>query len=267
MGKPAVPQYTIVPLSAEKVEGELRHDGVHIHGDPGLAKGAGVVDYTVTGAQADDFAGGQWPTGTVKFARGELTQTTTILVAGDTLVEGDDTFIVTLSGSRKAVILQATASGTIENDDNAPPTGIPDTFTLLSVDENTGPGLEVVDLDATDAESDPVSYYFKAANGIDHLQTSPDGNFAIDAASGAVTTLRAFNYEVDGSSLSFTAFAGDGNGEDSGTYTVPIRNVSETRVVDFATAPSNQPVADGFSGFNCRWHHCTQFSRQRIRFQ
>jgi len=119
-----------------------------------------------------------------------------------------------------------------------------------SVNENVAAGAIIIDLNATDVDGDTVSYYFKDGDGT-HVQTTADGNFTIDVDTGVVTTARAFDFENDGASLSFTAFAGDGNGgEDSGTYTVPVGNVAaEIQVVDFEDTPY-APIPDGYAGFN-----------------
>jgi len=80
--------------------------------------------FAVSGADiaADDFAGGVLPTGLVEFAAGETSTTITIDVAGDTLIELDEAFTVTLSApSAGAVIGTASATGRILNDDVLPP--------------------------------------------------------------------------------------------------------------------------------------------------
>jgi hypothetical protein len=90
----------------------------------GDTSGAASVQYTVAGsganpADANDFDGNQLPSGTVQFAPGETSQTITILVVGDTVVEPDETFTVTLSNPSGATIDTATATGRIINDDSA----------------------------------------------------------------------------------------------------------------------------------------------------
>ena len=81
--------------------------------------GSNSVSYAVSSLDADavDF-GGVLPNGTLTFAPNESTKTITINVAGDTEVEDDEDFTVTLSGaSSGAIITAASANGTIENDD------------------------------------------------------------------------------------------------------------------------------------------------------
>ena len=72
-------------------------------------------------ADAADFAGGVLPTGTITFNPGVTTQTITALVQGDVAVEADEGFTVTLSNPNpgNVQIAQATAAGTIVNDDES----------------------------------------------------------------------------------------------------------------------------------------------------
>ncbi len=94
----------------------------------GDTTGTTTATWTVSGsganpADAADF-GGSFPTGTVTFAPGSTSETITVLVSGDTDVEMDENFTVTLSApadSQAAHIVEiepnATADGTIVNDD------------------------------------------------------------------------------------------------------------------------------------------------------
>ncbi len=87
----------------------------------GPATGAATVNFAVTAtgataANAADF-GGTFPSGLVEFANGETTQIITVDVSGDTTVEANETFTVTLSNPVGALLGTNTASGTINNDD------------------------------------------------------------------------------------------------------------------------------------------------------
>ncbi|HEX8710071.1 MAG TPA: Calx-beta domain-containing protein, partial [Pyrinomonadaceae bacterium] len=66
-------------------------------------------------AEADYLAAA----GMLTFAPGETTQTITVTVKGDTLVEPDETFFVTLSSPTNATLLDNQGQGTISNDDFA----------------------------------------------------------------------------------------------------------------------------------------------------
>lgn len=57
--------------------------------------------------------------GTVTFAPGQTTQTVTVAVIGDTLVEADETFRLVLSGAVNATLATTQATATIVNDDRA----------------------------------------------------------------------------------------------------------------------------------------------------
>ncbi len=90
----------------------------------GLTTGASSVNWSVAGvaglpANAADFTGGVFPTGTVNFAAGQTSATVSVGVAGDTTLENNERFVVTLSGATGAGITAATAVGTINNDDTA----------------------------------------------------------------------------------------------------------------------------------------------------
>ncbi len=64
--------------------------------------------------------GGEMPSGNVSFSAGETSKTVTVWVLGETLVERDEGFQVTLSNaSEGAVIDTSSAVGTIRNDDGA----------------------------------------------------------------------------------------------------------------------------------------------------
>ena len=77
--------------------------------------------WSVSGGTANgaDFVGGVLPSGTVSFAAGETTHTVMVQVAGDTGVEPNETFTVTLSAPVGATIATASATSTIVNDDSA----------------------------------------------------------------------------------------------------------------------------------------------------
>ncbi|WP_374943607.1 Calx-beta domain-containing protein [Sphingomonas sp.] len=79
-----------------------------------------AYDFTLGTATADDFASDNAFSGTVSFASGQTTATILAKVQGDTAVEADESFTVTLSGATGgAAIGTASATGTITNDDSA----------------------------------------------------------------------------------------------------------------------------------------------------
>ncbi|MHB8900330.1 MAG: Calx-beta domain-containing protein, partial [Thermoguttaceae bacterium] len=68
-------------------------------------------------AAAADFAGGTLPSGSLTFNAAETSKVVTVNVNGDTAVEPDEAFTVTLSGPVGATITTASAAGSIVNDD------------------------------------------------------------------------------------------------------------------------------------------------------
>ena len=113
---------SIAAVSADKVEGQSGSTPftftVTRGGNTSLATS---VSWAVTGsganpASASDFVGAVLPSGTVSFAAGETSKTITVNVAGDTVVEPNEVFTVTLSNpAASTTIGTATASGTIRS--------------------------------------------------------------------------------------------------------------------------------------------------------
>ncbi|WP_260929415.1 Calx-beta domain-containing protein [Novosphingobium sp. 9] len=82
--------------------------------------GAATVDYTLAHGTTDasDFAADQAYTGTVTFADGQTSATLLVGILGDTRIEADETFTVTLGNPTGGIgILDGDAVGTITNDD------------------------------------------------------------------------------------------------------------------------------------------------------
>ncbi len=79
------------------------------------------VDFATENGSAlagEDYA---QTSGTLNFARGQTSKTVTVLVNGDTTVEGDETFSLKLRRARNAFIADGRGIGTIVNDDVLPP--------------------------------------------------------------------------------------------------------------------------------------------------
>ncbi len=116
---------TIAATSATKAEGNSGTTAFTFTVTLSKALGSAVaMDWAVTGSDtnsvsATDFAGGgPMPGGTLSFAAGETAKTITVNVQGDTTVEADENFTVTLSHATGSVVLgTASAGGTIQNDE------------------------------------------------------------------------------------------------------------------------------------------------------
>jgi Ca2+-binding RTX toxin-like protein len=118
------PTLSIAATSADKKEGGSGSTAftftVTRSGD---TSGTSSASWAVSGGSANgaDFTGGAYPSGSVSFAKGETSKTITINVAGDTIVESDDSFTVTLKNPSGATLKTTSATGVIRNDDVAAP--------------------------------------------------------------------------------------------------------------------------------------------------
>ena len=114
---------SIAATSADKAEGQSGSTSFTftVTGTGDLSGGASA-SWAVggEGVNGADFTGGELPSGVVNFAAGESSKVVTVEVAGDTAVEANESFSVTLSNpSTGAVIGTASATGVIRNDDTS----------------------------------------------------------------------------------------------------------------------------------------------------
>jgi aryl-phospho-beta-D-glucosidase BglC (GH1 family) len=130
--------------------------------------------------------------GTLTFAPGSTSQTITVKVTGDSTVESDETFNVTLASPTGGTISKGTAVGTIINDDvAAPPPSI--TISNASVAEgNSGTNNATFTVTLSNAASTPVTVAYATSNGTatagaDYTATSGTLTFAPGTTSQTVT--------------------------------------------------------------------------------
>lgn len=116
---------SISAVNASRAEGHSGNTGFTFAVTrAGNTSGTATVEFAVTGSGANaatttDF-GGTFPSGSVSFAANETTKIITVNVSGDTSVENDEGFTVTLSNpTGNAILGTSTASGTILNDDSS----------------------------------------------------------------------------------------------------------------------------------------------------
>ena len=76
-----------------------------------------TVEYSTSNGSATAGVDYQASIGTLQFAAGDTLQTISVTIQGDTDVEASETLIVTLSSPEEAQLSQASATGTITNDD------------------------------------------------------------------------------------------------------------------------------------------------------
>lgn len=96
-----------------------------------------TVKYATTDGTAKAGSDYTSANGTFTFAPGEKSKTINVNVTGDTTVEPDETFTLSLTSAGNATISKATATGTIKNDDKTPSSG----STSFAVVSDWGSGL------------------------------------------------------------------------------------------------------------------------------
>jgi hypothetical protein len=120
-GSLSPPIVSIAALSASKPEGNSGVTEFTFVVTRSSGIGATYIDwacgYGDDQANAADFEGGILPSGTIYFADGETSHIIVASAQGDTDVEPDEEFTVTLFNPVNAVLGTATATGTILNDD------------------------------------------------------------------------------------------------------------------------------------------------------
>lgn len=117
----ATPTVSIAATDANKNEGNVGTTNFTFTATrAGSTDAASDLSFAVSGAAVNgtDFVGGALPTGNVTFPIGSTTQTVTIPVQGDTAVEANEDFTVTLTSVTNATVTTPTATGTIVNDDS-----------------------------------------------------------------------------------------------------------------------------------------------------
>ena len=175
----AIDDFSITPQSAAPSPGALAIN------DVALAEGnAGTTNYTFTVTRSGGSAGAvsaTWTlangtsdnadftttpqTGTVSFADGITTATVTITIAGDVVIEGNDTFFVNLTApTGGATISDAQGQGTITNDDS-PPVGTLSINDVSVVEGNAGTTALVFTVTRSAGSLGAVSATWTVANG------------------------------------------------------------------------------------------------------
>jgi Calx-beta domain-containing protein len=120
-----------------------------------------TVQFQTTNSSADAPSDYGAVSGIVTFAPGSTTQTITVPVVADSAVEGDESFFVTLTNAVNAGIADATATGTIFNDDSTRLIVIDD---ANIVEGDAGTKNLVFKLTLSSAATAPVTVQFQTGN-------------------------------------------------------------------------------------------------------
>ncbi|WP_247881744.1 Ig-like domain-containing protein [Azospirillum argentinense] len=190
-----------------------------------------------TTLDAADF-GGTLPSGTVSFADGETTKTITILVSGDTDIEPDETFTVTLSNPSvtATAIETASASGIIRNEDPVDPVlTLPGAQTVVA-----GTAAAIAGLSVMDGDSATVTVTLTPGNGSLGLA----GPAAVSTAGDGTVTVSGSVADVN-TTLASLVFTGTG-GQTAGSIAVTVADgdpltpdASGTLAIAIQSPPAN----------------------------
>ncbi len=191
---------------------------------------AGPAAITVDYATADNTAeaGSDYTatSGTVTFAAGETSKTVSVAVAGEKVLETDETFTLNLSDvTGMATLADASATGTITNDDAA-------TVTIADISGNEDDGS--ITVTAT-------------------LDFAVQDGFSVDVSTtdGSATTGDSDYTAVSSQTLTFTGTAGEAQafaitlGTDSKLETDETLTVSMSNLVPTTVASGDIDITDG----------------------
>lgn len=129
-----LPALSIADLSVAEGNGDHAHFMFEVTLDQ-AADGPVTVAYSTANGTATAGSDYTATSGTLTFAAGETSKTVHVDIGGDTASEANETFTVRLSNASGATIADATAVGTIVDDDHEPDqgqagNGTADTFTI-----------------------------------------------------------------------------------------------------------------------------------------
>ncbi|MGE4079636.1 MAG: choice-of-anchor L domain-containing protein [Reyranella sp.] len=189
-------------------------------------------------ASASDFAGGALPSGIVTFAPGEISETITVLVTGDTVAEQDEGFAVELSNpSTGLTIGTASATGTIQNDDAI--TAVAAHNDAYIVQQGQSIVIPDYSLLYNDFGSSPLAAALLAGPAHGALSFSADGDFSYAPAAGF--------FGIDG----FTYHASNGGSSADAQallYVVPV-SVGTTTTLNLLALSAEEQIAATYAAF------------------
>ena len=151
-----------------------------------------TVDYATADGTAQAPLDYLATNGTLNFAPGQTSKTVTVLVNGDLLDEGNETFFLNLTNPANATISDGQGVGTITNDDGAP-------------------GLSVNDVTVTEGDSGTKNATFTVT-----LAPASGQNVSVNYATADGTATAPADYAATSGTLTFAP------GQTTKTVTVPV---------------------------------------------
>jgi Ca2+-binding RTX toxin-like protein len=185
-----------------------------------------TVNWATAGTGANPASLGDFSgifSGVETFAIGELTKTVTVNVLGDTLVEPDETFAVTLTSPSAGLVLgTASATATIVNDDSVAP---------------VAGSVAINDVTVTEGDAGTVNATFTVT------RTSGTAAFSVNYATSDGTATAGSDYIAATGTLNFAA------GETTKTFTVAVNGdtvfePNETFIATLSAATNGAAISD-----------------------
>ena len=127
-----------------------------------------TTDGTATVADSDYVAA----SGTLSFAPGETSQNVTVVVNGDTKLEGDETLNVVLDSASPFAIADGAGVGTIQNDDSTPVVSIADA--PAATEGNSGTKVFKFPVTLSNTSGSQILVLYSTANG---TATTANGDY------------------------------------------------------------------------------------------
>jgi len=153
-----------------------------------------TVDYTTADGTASAGSDYEAASGQLVFAPGETTKTITVLITGDTDIEGDETFNVSLSNAVGADLATQFGEGIILNDDGA-----------------LGPSLSIDDVSQSEGNDGTTEFTFTVT-----LSAASESEVTVEYATGGGNATPGSDYEANSGQLTFAP------GETTKTITVVV---------------------------------------------
>jgi Calx-beta domain/RTX calcium-binding nonapeptide repeat (4 copies) len=198
------------------------------------------------------------------FAAGETTKTITVAVAGDTLVEADETFFVNLAGAVGGIIGDGQGQGIITNNDGAAVGTVISVVASDNIASETPTDLGVFTLTRTGVLTSALTVNYTvtgtAANGVDFTSIPLTATFAANSATTTVTVTPTNDTIFEGATpetviLSLATGAGYTLDVNQQTSTVsllddetkPIISIGDVTLVEGDTGTTNAVFAVSLS--------------------
>lgn len=204
------------------------------------APASGNVDVDYGTSDGSATAGSDYTaisSGTLTITAGNTSGTVTVSVTGDTTVESNETFTLTLSNPTGATLGTAAATGTITNDDSAPAL----------------PTISIADASVIEGDSSTTNLIFTVT-----LSALANGNVDVDYDTSASSATAGSDYTTKSGTLTIPAGStsatvsisvlGDTTAEGSENFTIALANATPNATLGTPNAATGTILNDDVTG-------------------